>query len=60
MQYRGSAEVLQKQSPKSRKFPFVQITSDSFFFLNIIFKIKLEQMVLMFALMNALYFYSSI
>ena len=58
-QNRGSAEVLQKQSPEGRKLPSVQATSDSFFFWHIIFKNK-EQKGLMCALMIALYFYSSI
>ena len=39
--YRGSAEVLQKRSPESRKFPSVPVTSDCFFFLHIIFKIEI-------------------
>ena len=37
VQYPGSAEVLQKQSHESWKFPSVPVTSDSFFFLHIIF-----------------------
>ena len=40
MQYRGSAKVLQKQSSEIRKFPSVLVTSDSFFFLHIIFRNK--------------------
>ena len=40
-QYRGSVEVLQKQSPESWKLPSVPVTSDSFFFLHIILKIKI-------------------
>ena len=39
-QYQGSAEVLQNQSPESQKCPPVPVTSDSFFFLHIIFKNK--------------------
>ena len=37
-QYWGSAEVLQKQSSESQKFLSVLVSSDSFFFLHIIFK----------------------
>ena len=56
MQYQGSAEVLQKQSPENWKFSSVPVTSDSFFFLHIIFKIKNGTN----GFMNALYFYSSL
>ena len=42
MQYQGSAELLQKQSPERWKFPSVPVASDSFIFLHIIFKIKIR------------------
>ena len=59
--YRGSAEVLQKQSSENMKFPSLglPVISDSLFFLHVIFKNKKsEEMVLM--LMIALYFRSSV
>ena len=37
-QYRGFAEVLQKQLPESWKFPFIPVNSESLFSLHIIFK----------------------
>ena len=36
-QYRGYAEVLQKQSPESWKFPSLPVTGDRIFFLHIIY-----------------------
>ena len=58
----GSVEVLQKQATESRKFPYVPVSSDSFFFLNIIYTNKngTNGFKIMFAFMNALYFHSSI
>ena len=58
-QYRGSAEVVQNSCPRAGNFHpdrlLVIVSFLSYYF----FKIKMEQIGLVFAFMNIIYFYSS-